>query len=106
MLQSDPRLLQLDPQDNVVVALQTLHAGETIQIGGQAVTLMADIVMPHKLACRAIRSGDKIRKYGVSIGSATQPIDVGAHVHVHNMCSDYTPTHHLEDAKKKSGGLA
>ena len=33
---SDPRLLQLHPDDNVGIALRTLEAGETLDIGAAA----------------------------------------------------------------------
>jgi len=40
----------------------------------------------------AIAQGEKVCKYGCPIGSATRPIEVGQHVHVHNLKSDYFPT--------------
>lgn len=106
MTQHDPRLLQLDPQDNVLVARDSLGAGETIDLDGQAVTLASAIPLGHKLAACHIRTGDKILKYGAPIGSATADIAPGAHVHVHNMMSDYTPTHHLLDAQARHGAAA
>ncbi len=45
-----------------------------------------------------------ILKYGAPIGVATQAIAAGAHVHVHNMRSDYTPTYHLEDERQPGAG--
>jgi hypothetical protein len=47
-----------------------------------------------------------VLKYGAPIGSATADIAPGAHVHVHNMMSDYTPTHHLLDAQARHGAAA
>ena len=37
-------------------------------------------------------AGEKIIKCRAPIGSATCPIATGAHVHLHNMKSDYLPT--------------
>ncbi len=48
--------------------------------------------MGHKVAVAAIAPGEKVYKYGCPIGSATCPIEVGRHVHVHNLKSDYFPT--------------
>jgi altronate dehydratase small subunit len=96
----DPRLILLDPRDNVLVARQRLAAGETIATGAGSGTTDTAIALAHKVARSAIAAGDKILKYGAPIGVATQAIAAGAHVHVHNMRSDYTPTHHLEDERK------
>ncbi len=95
----DPRLLQIDPSDNILVARARLAAGETIEIGAARVTLASDLPIGHKLAGRRIAAGEKILKYGAPIGSATADIAPGEHVHVHNMKSEYTPTYHLGDAK-------
>jgi len=45
--------------------------------------------MGHKIALKPIEVGQKIIKFGVPVGSATQPIAAGAHVHMHNVKSDY-----------------
>ena len=55
--------------------------------------------MAHKVARFPIFSGDKIIKYGAPIGVATADIAAGAHVHVHNIRSDYTPTYTLDAAR-------
>ena len=96
----DPRLILLDPRDNVLVARVRLKAGETIETGTGPAVLDRDIALAHKVARRVIAAGEKILKYGAPIGVATEAIAPAAHVHVHNMRSDYTPTHHLEDERK------
>ena len=95
----DPRLLLLDEADNVYVVRQRIRSGEQILVeGGYAEAAPADIPLGHKVARRAIPSGEKILKYGAPIGTATVDIGPGAHVHVANVRSDYTPTYHLLDA--------
>lgn len=96
----DPRLILLDPRDNVLVARVRLKAGETVETGSGQAALDRDIALAHKVARRAIAAGEKILKYGAPIGVATETIAPAAHVHVHNMRSDYTPTYHLEDERK------
>ena len=96
----DARLILLDPRDNVLVARVRLRAGETIETGAGPAALDRDIALAHKVAHRAIKSGETILKYGAPIGVATADIPAGAHVHVHNMRSDYTPTYHLEDERE------
>ncbi|MBQ8494325.1 MAG: altronate dehydratase [Clostridia bacterium] len=39
----------------------------------------------HKIALQNISAGEKVIKYGYPIGTATQDIPVGAHVHSHNL---------------------
>ncbi|MBB5753995.1 UxaA family hydrolase [Prosthecomicrobium pneumaticum] len=93
---TDGRLLLLDPSDNVLVVRARIPAGETIRVGGGVpVPVPADLPLGHKIARRPIAAGEKIVKYGAPIGTATVAIDLGAHVHVHNVKSDYTPTYHL-----------
>jgi hypothetical protein len=92
----DPRLLLLAEKDNVFVCREDIPAGELIRIGGQELTLAKTIQRGHKIARRAIEAGDKVYKYGVSIGSAVAPISPGDHVHVHNVKSDYTPSHFFD----------
>jgi len=100
---TDRRLLLLDAGDNVLIATSRIRAQETVMVAGKPVMLPADLPIGHKLARRAISAGEKILKYGAPIGSATEDIDPGAHVHVHNLKSDYTPTYHLEDVRAKYG---
>ena len=85
----DRRLLVLSPDDNVAVACQDLAAGTAVTLGRDGVALQGDIELGHKVACRAISKGEKIVKYGAPVGSATDDIKAGEHVHLHNMKSDY-----------------
>ncbi len=39
----------------------------------------------HKYACQKIKKGEAVIKYGMPIGTATEDIPQGAHVHSHNM---------------------
>jgi hypothetical protein len=96
---NDPKLLLLDPADNVLVAIQTLEAGDLLTVAGQRVTVPLRLSLGHKIAARAIRAGEEILKYGVPIGSATGDIAVGEHVHLHNMKSDYIQTFTLESGQ-------
>jgi altronate dehydratase small subunit len=90
------RLLRLAPTDNVAVATAEFEAGEIAWLDGVQVLLQDHICVGHKVAIAAIDRGQKVYKYGCPIGSATRPIRVGEHVHVHNLKSDYFPTFTLE----------
>ena len=104
MTETDPRLLLLHEDDNVFVLRAAIKEGETIRVSGTPITIEKRIGMGHKLARRAIAQGEKVLKYGAPIGSASCPIAVGAHVHLSNLKSDYTPTHSLEAARAAHGG--
>lgn len=95
------RLLLLDVADNVLVVRRRIRQGEPFTVEGVEMVAAQDLPLGHKIARRAIAGGDKILKYGAPIGVATEAIAMGAHVHVHNLRSDYTPTHHLIDEQKR-----
>lgn len=87
------KAIQLHPNDNVVVCIQTLQAREEVLIAGKVVVIATSIGIGHKLACSPIREGETIIKYGAPIGVATAAISPGAHVHTHNMKSNYIETY-------------
>ena len=91
------KLLLLSPDDNVLVALGATQPGENTLADGRKITVQTPVTLGHKIASTNIARGDKILKYGVSIGSATVDILAGQHVHVHNMKSDYTATYMLTE---------
>ncbi|OIQ44764.1 MAG: galactonate dehydratase [Roseobacter sp. MedPE-SW] len=62
-----------------------LHPSDTVEIV-TATDRGKGIAQGHKRARRVMETGDPVIKFGQIIGTATQPISVGAHVHVHN-CS-------------------
>jgi altronate hydrolase len=82
--------IQLHTDDNVVVALKNLPASAFIEVDGRRVQLKSDIGFGHKIAIKPVMAGDKILKYGLSIGSATKNIEAGEHVHVQNVKTDYS----------------
>lgn len=98
-IDTDRRLLLLAPEDNVVVARAPVATGEKVRLEGRIVTLTSGISMGHKLARRPIAAGEPIVKYGAVIGTATEAIPQGAHVHIHNVKSNYTATISLDGAE-------
>ena len=95
---TDPRLLRLHPDDNVLTAICTLEPGDdALRFGAHPAPITSRIPLGHKVAARDIRTGEKIFKYGAPIGSATCEIPQGTLVHTHNMKSDYLPTWLRED---------
>ena len=88
---NDPRLLHLHPEDNVCAATETLAAGLELEFEGSTLRVAREVPLGHKIAVRPVETGEKVRKYGASIGSATCSIAPGEHVHLHNLASDYLP---------------
>ncbi|HUG63030.1 MAG TPA: altronate dehydratase family protein [Methylomirabilota bacterium] len=76
-----PRILRLNPTDNVVIALDPIDAGLTV--GG--ITARVRIPRGHKIAATGIAEGEPILKFGQIIGFATHVIEPGEHVHVQNV---------------------
>jgi altronate hydrolase len=74
--------VRLHPSDNVVVAAVSLPSGT--ELTGEGVTLARVVPMGHKIAARRIPRGTPVLKFGQIIGYATEEIEQGAHVHVHN----------------------
>lgn len=96
MLTEQLGLLRIAAQDNVLVLLRPLSAGERVRLGGRTVLNLSPLGLGHKIAARDITAGEKIIKYGAPIGSAIRDIALGEHVHLHNIRSDYIPTYALE----------
>ena len=90
--------IRLSEPDNVLVISTSLAAGDSILVDGQVVVLEEPLFLGHKIAARAIAKGETVIKYNFPIGVATEDIALGAHVHVHNMRSNYTPTYIIPEA--------
>lgn len=88
-------VVRLNARDNVAVLFRTLKPEEAIEFDGVRGHFPHGLGLGHKIALQAIAAGEKIVKFGAPIGSATRAIGPGEHVHVHNMKSDYLPTHTL-----------
>jgi altronate dehydratase len=80
-------VLVISERDNVATALQALEAGRSLDVSGTTIVAAEAIPSGHKIALRAIGSGDAVIKYGSPIGRATADIAAGAHVHTHNLAS-------------------
>jgi len=71
------RALQLDHRDNVLIALQTLTAGERVDFSGNSYLLVSDVPAKHKFAIRDLEIGDPIYMYGVTVARAIEQIRAG-----------------------------
>jgi altronate dehydratase len=91
------RAIMINPQDNTAIAFNDIEAGDDVSVisaSGEVIRkISAAQVIPfgHKIALAAIGKGENVLKYGEIIGVATQPINKGGHVHVHNVASALLP---------------
>ena len=83
MAKDIPQTIRLNAADNVIIALKDLAGGAIVP--GLDVPLAEAIARGHKIATRAIAQGEKVLRYGQTIGIATRAIAPGDHVHVHNL---------------------
>jgi (2R)-sulfolactate sulfo-lyase subunit alpha len=81
-----------DENDSVgVVVVEGVKAGQKLsgwimdQDKTIEVTAKSDIPIGHKLAIRPLDNGATVIKYGIDIGKAVAPIQVGEHTHVQNL---------------------
>jgi len=77
----DSNAIKINPNDNVAVAFEDITKGHIV-FGVEA---LCDIPAGHKIALSDISIGEQVIKYGYPIGSATDDIRLGEHVHSHNL---------------------
>ncbi len=78
--------IKIHPNDNVIVALQDIPVGTTLEITETTiVTAENHIPAGHKMAISDIAVDSEIIKYGSRIGFAKEDIKCGDWVHVHNI---------------------
>ena len=73
--------IRLHAADDVLIARAQLVGGATVE----GVTVKGLIPAGHKVATRAIATGEAVRRYNQIIGFASKPIAAGEHVHTHNL---------------------
>lgn len=86
------RAVQVDGGDAVATLLEDAHAGDLVAVGGQVLTARADVPRGHKIAVEPVPAGAAVTKFGFPIGTATNAIAPGDHVHVHNVGTALTGT--------------
>ena len=98
--------IQINPADNVIVALSPLAKGTAVAVPGVGEVVAAeDIPQGHKMAVRSIAAGEDVIKYGLPIGHVTGDVQPGQWLHTHNVKTNlsgeveytYNPTHPVVD---------
>ena len=73
--------IRLHPADDVLIARAQLVSGAQVE----NITVKGLIPPGHKVATRALATGDAVRRYNQIIGFASRPIAAGEHVHTQNL---------------------
>ncbi len=91
------RTLILNERDNVAVALVDLKKGSKISGKTIKVQLKNNVPSKHKFALKKLEEGDTVIMYGVTVGTASKPIEGGEVIGTHNVkheSSDYSIEEH------------
>lgn len=80
-------IIRLNPRDQVALAMVNLQSGmQLLDHQGEVVlTVRQFIASGHKIALQDIEADTAVYRYGRVIGTATQPIRAGEHIHTHNL---------------------
>jgi altronate hydrolase len=86
------KVLQLDPRDNVLIALTDLRQGEILEHSGKQYTLVSPVPAKHKFATEDLAAGAKVMMYGVLVGKAFRAVRCGellTTANVHHEAAEY-----------------
>jgi len=87
------RTLQLDPRDNVLIALSDLKKGETVEDSLHPWALVSDVSAKHKFATEDLTAGADVIMYGVLVGKTSQPVKRGELLTTGNLHHEAAPYH-------------
>lgn len=85
------KLIKVQPEDNVAIALVDLVQGDRVDFEGEEVIILSDTKAKHKIAMVDLMVGDKIFMYGVLVGKAVSEIKKGDSLTVTNVKHESSP---------------
>src|SRR6266700_3605732 len=71
------RILQLDPRDNVLIALTDLKQGDQIEFAEKSYSLVSSVPAKQKFATMDLPVGADVIMYGVLVGKTYEPVTKG-----------------------------
>lgn len=71
------KVIRINQDDNVAVAIEPLEKGEVVNIGGKEIEVREDIPAGHKILLEDVRASENIIKYGYPIGHLTEDRQAG-----------------------------
>lgn len=82
-MSAQPRLIRMDPRDNVAVVANDGGLAEGTEVDG--LVLAETVPQAHKVALTALAAGDAVVRYGTVIGRAACPIPAGGWIRETNL---------------------
>ena len=79
------KVLKVNRNDNVIVALQDLPKGEKVVYNGIEYTVVDDVPAKHKFVENNMKAGDEVIMYGVLVGKAQTDIPKGGRMTTSNV---------------------
>jgi altronate hydrolase len=84
-------VLKLDARDNVLIALQDLRRGERIRFSSHDLVLATDVRAKQKFVTETLAPGSDVIMYGILIGKAREPIQIGEVLTTRNTVHETSP---------------
>jgi len=78
-------ILQIHPADNILVALQNLPAGRTVEYNGHSYSLTDPVPAKHKFYMKDFPKDTEIIMYGVLVGRTSVAVKAGSRVSTENL---------------------
>src|SRR6266849_3915371 len=100
--ESQRRVLQLDPRDNVLVALADLRQGEIVTFAGNDYLLLSDFPAKHKFLTQDLAAGGDVMMYGVLVGKTSEPLRRGELLSTRNLRHAAAAFHEKDEAPRCS----
>lgn len=105
------QVLKVHPNDNVLVALTNLKAGEVVTYKDANYQLVDDVDAKHKFYMQDMQTGDEVYMYGTLVGKIQFPVKSGTRMTTDNLKHaaapyEYRPYHykwHAPDVSKFDG---
>ena len=104
-MKSYQKILQIHPNDNILVALTDLKKGDQILFEDRLYVLQNDIAAKHKFAKIDFVKGASIFMYGVLVGKATKEILKGGLISTSNIVHD-TGAYSVQEVAAKTPWVA
>ena len=94
------KLIKVQPEDNVAIALVDLIQGDRVEFEGEEIIILADTKAKHKITLVDLAVDDKIFMYGVLVGKAVSEIKRGDALTVDNV------KHQSSSVEKKTASIS
>lgn len=85
------KVLQLDPRDNVLIALADLNEQDSVEFNGSTYSLVSPVPAKHKFAIADLSVGSEVIMYGVLVGKTSRRVRRGEALTLTNIEHDSLP---------------